>query len=331
MKRKIAIIGDGGWGTTLALLLHGKGEHVVLWGAFADYVDLLKTRRENAKFLPGVPLPAELNITHDLGEALEGAATAVMAVPSQYMRDVAKKVALHHEAGRVFVSVAKGIEIDTMKSMSQILKEEIEPEALAVLSGPSHAEEVARGIPTSVSVASYHEDVARSVQKLFMTERFRIYTNSDLTGVELGGALKNVIAVAAGISDGLGYGDNTKSALLSRGLAEMTRLGVAMGARKETFFGLAGMGDLITTSFSRYGRNRRMGELLGKGMTLEEALATTEQVAEGVKTCVAVEELSEKYRIEMPISHKVYEVLYHHLAPEKAVRDLMMREPKPEH
>jgi glycerol-3-phosphate dehydrogenase (NAD(P)+) len=243
---------------------------------------------------------------------------------------VARRIKRTYAHKTLIVSVAKGIESESLKLMHQVLEEELQPLSLAVLSGPSHAEEVARGIPTSVAVASKSEDVSQWVQKLFMNDRFRIYTNPDLLGVELGGALKNVISIAAGISDGLGYGDNTKSALLTRGLAEMTRLGVAMGARRETFYGLAGVGDLITTAFSAYGRNRKVGELLGKGMKLNEALATTEMVAEGVKTSIAVEHLSKKYSVEVPISQKVYQVLYEGLAPIKAVQELMLREAKPE-
>ncbi len=330
MTEKIAVIGNGGWGTTLALLLLKKGYDVFLWGAFPEYVEFLKAKKENVKFLPGVPLPLELKHTASAAEALSGASTVVMAAPSHVMREVAKRIKSSYLPKTILVSVAKGIEVNSLKRMSEIVLDELKPSSLAVLSGPSHAEEVARGVPTSVAVASENEKIAEQVQKLFMTERFRVYTNADLIGVELGGAFKNVIAVAAGISDGLGYGDNTKSALLTRGLAEMTRLGIAMGAKRETFYGLAGVGDLITTGFSKHGRNRKMGELLGKGMKLEEALKTTEMVAEGVKTAAAVVQLSKKYSVEMPISQKVYQVLYEGLAPSKAVQELMLREAKPE-
>jgi glycerol-3-phosphate dehydrogenase (NAD(P)+) len=330
MEQKIAVIGDGGWGTTLALILLKKGYEVFLWGAFPEYVQFMKDRHENTKFLPGIPLPKELNHTADAQEALADAAIAVMAVPSHVMREVARRIKYAYTQKTLVVSVAKGIEVGSDKRMSEVLMEELQPLSLAVVSGPSHAEEVARGIPAVVAVASQDETIAKVVQNLLMTERFRIYTNSDLVGVEMGGALKNVIAIAAGISDGLGFGDNTKAALLTRGLAEMTRLGVAMGAKRETFYGLAGVGDLITTSFSPYGRNRRIGELIGKGMKLQEALATTEMVAEGVKTVVAVTQLSEQYSVVMPISQKVYQVLYESVEPKKAVQDLMLREAKPE-
>lgn len=330
MKEKIAVIGNGGWGTTLALLLLKKGYDVFLWGAFPDYIQFLKEKRENVKFLPGIPLPSELKHTASAEEALTGASAVVMAAPSHVMREVARKIKSSFSPKTLMVSVAKGVEVDSLKRMSEILIEELHPLSLAVLSGPSHAEEVARGIPSSVAVASRDEAVAVEIQKLFMTDRFRVYTNGDLIGVELGGALKNVIAIAAGISDGLGFGDNTKAALLTRGLAEMTRLGVALGAKRETFYGLAGVGDLITTGFSVHGRNRKMGELLGKGMKLEEALNTTEMVAEGVRTSAAVVKLAKQHHIEVPISQKVYEVLYEGLAPNKAVQELMLREAKPE-
>ncbi len=330
MNEKIAVIGNGGWGTTLALLLLKKGYDVFLWGAFPDYVQFLKEKKENVKFLPGISLPKELKHTADSVEALGGASVAVLAAPSHVMREVAKRIKSSYQSKTTLVSVAKGVEVNSLKRMSEILVEELRPLSIAVLSGPSHAEEVARGVPTSVAVASKNEEIAHQVQKLFMTDRFRVYTNADLIGVELGGAFKNVIAIAAGISDGLGYGDNTKSALLTRGLAEMTRLGVAMGAKRETFYGLAGVGDLITTGFSKHGRNKRIGELLGKGMKMEEALKTTEMVAEGVITSAAVVQLSKKYSVEMPISQKVYQVLYENLDPVKAVQELMLREAKPE-
>jgi glycerol-3-phosphate dehydrogenase (NAD(P)+) len=330
MKEKIAVIGNGGWGTTLGLLLFNKGYDVDLWGVDREYVFYLREKKENVKFLPGITLPEGLKHTSDFKEALQNASFVVMAVPSPYMGQVAGQLKSYFSRDCGVISVAKGIEVGSNKRMSEILKEVLNPKSLAILSGPSHAEEVVRGVPTSVVVASENDAFAQSAQKLFMTDRFRVYTNSDVTGVELGGALKNVISVAAGISDGLGFGDNTKAALVTRGLAEMTRLGVAMGAKKETFSGLAGVGDLITTAFSSHGRNRKMGELIGQGINLEEALKTTEMVAEGVKTCVAVVKLAEQHRLEMPISQKVYQVLYEGLNPKKAVQELMLREAKPE-
>ena len=327
---KISVLGNGGWGTTLALILLKKGFNVYLWGAFPEYVEFLKNKKENQKFLPGIPLPDHLHHTSDISEALSESAYVVMAVPSQYMRSVVKIAKEHIERNASVVSVAKGIEAESMKTMTQVISDETSIASMAVLSGPSHAEEVACGIPASVVVASPDEILAQKIQNIFMTDRFRVYTNQDLLGVELAGAVKNVIALAAGISDGLGYGDNTKSALVTRGLAEMTRLGVAMGAKRETFFGLAGVGDLMTTAFSRHSRNRRIGELIGTGLTLEDALNTTEMVAEGVRTSVAVKELAKKHRIEMPICQKVYEVLYENLKPLQGVQELMMREAKPE-
>jgi glycerol-3-phosphate dehydrogenase (NAD(P)+) len=330
MTTPITVLGDGGWGTTLALLLLGKGHRVRLWGAFPDYVEETRRRRENVKFLPGVPLPESLELCSDLAEAVADADVLVAAVPTQFLRGVLARLAPHYRRGTPLVSVAKGIEVRTTQRPSEILRDVLGRVPVAVLSGPSHAEEVARGLPASVVVASPQAALARRVRELFKTDRFRVYSHTDAVGVELGGATKNVIAIAAGICDGLRLGDNAKAALLTRGLAEMTRLGVALGARRETFAGLAGMGDLITTCMSPFGRNRSVGIQIGQGKSLQDILATMEQVAEGVPTTKSVRTLARRHGVEMPITEECYRVLYHGKAPRRAVADLMTRAAKDE-
>lgn len=332
---KIAVLGDGGWGTTLAVLLHKKGADVTLWGAFPEYVELLKKRRVNEKFLPGIELPRRMQISAELDEAVGGAGVIVTAIPSNHMRRVCRRMAaVLRKRGNsnnvLIVSGSKGIEIATLRRMSQVISEEIGKVRIAALSGPSHAEEVARGGPTTVVVAASNERTAVEAQSLLMTERFRVYTNHDIIGVEIGGAIKNVIAIAAGACDGLGFGDNAKAALITRGMVEITRLGVAMGAKAGTFWGLAGIGDLITTCVSRYGRNRKVGEMIARGKKLKQIMAGTEMVAEGILTAKAARKLSQRYRVEMPITEQIYAVLYRGKDPEKAVRELMMRSPKAE-
>lgn len=331
MANKICVLGAGGWGTTLAVLLHKKGHQVRLWEVFPDYAGILKETRENVKFLPGIKIPEEILVTADFGEALNKAEIAVMAVPSFAVRDVSRMIVRENSRKNIFlVCASKGLELLTNKRLSQVIQEELRKVELAVLSGPSHAEEVSREIPTSVVVASRSSDCAETIQKVFMTERFRVYTSSDLIGVELGGALKNIVAVAAGISDGLGYGDNTKAALLTRGIVEIRKLGVALGADLATFSGLSGMGDLIATCISPYSRNRRLGEEIGKGKTLGQALAETEMVVEGVNTSRAADELSRRLNIEMPITGEIKRVLFERKSPLQAVKDLMTRKAKPE-
>ncbi len=328
---KIGVIGDGGWGTALALLLHGKGHSVTVWGKFPDYTAAMRERRENFKFLPGVELPQDLRLTNSFRELVDGADLFVSAVPTQFVRGVAEEFASHY-TGRPVVSVSKGLERETHLRPTQVLEQALGGGArLCALSGPSHAEEVARGIPTAVSAAADDESDARLAQETFTTGRFRVYRNPDLPGVEMGGALKNVIALAAGMCDGLGFGDNTKSALLARGLVEMIRLGAALGARRETFFGLAGVGDLMTTSFSRHGRNRHVGERIGAGETLEEVLSSMEKVAEGVWTAESVVQLARKTDVSMPISEQVYAVLHEGRSPAEAVKMLMSRPLKSEY
>ena len=332
---RVAVLGDGGWGTTLAILLYKKGADVTLWGAFPEYVEFLKKRRVNEKFLPGVEIPRGLRVSADGEEAVEGTDVIVAAVPSHHMRRICRRTAAilqrqGHGDRVLMVSCSKGIEIASLMRMSQVIREEMGGGRNAVISGPSHAEEVVRGSPTTVVVAASDERTAVEAQALLMTERFRVYTNHDLIGVEIGGAIKNVIAIAAGACDGLGFGDNAKAALITRGMVEITRLGVAMGAKAGTLWGLAGIGDLITTCVSRYGRNRKVGEMIAGGKKLKQILASTEMVAEGILTTKAARKLSRRYRVEMPITDQVYAVLYRGKDPAAAVRELMMRSPKAE-
>ncbi len=284
--RNVAVIGDGGWGTTLAILLNENGAKVNLWGIFPDYIELMKSKRENVKFLPGIKLPDEIPLTSDLAGAVRTADVLILAVPSQHMREVVTRLNGFGIgfADKIFVSVSKGIENKTLMRMSEVTREVLGPVKIGVLSGPTISYEVARGLPTTVVAASGDEDVAKEIQDLFMAENFRVYTNNDVVGVELGGSLKNVIAIAAGISDGLGFGVNTKSGLLVRGIVEIARLGIRMGARQETFYGISGLGDLVTTCVSSHGRNRWFGEEIGKGKRPKEILKTTEMVVEGVGT-----------------------------------------------
>lgn len=328
--KKIGIVGDGGWGTTLAIVLAQKGFSVTLWGAFPDYSDILRTRRVNTKFLPGIRIPREVEITSSMDDTIRNKDIIVLAVPSQYMRGIATRLTAYKTSGKIFVSVAKGIENKTLKRMSEVIYEVLGKVKLCVMSGPTIAHEVAQGIPTTIVASSKDPDVAKTVQGIFMTDRFRVYTNNDVTGVELGGSLKNIIAIASGISDALSFGTNAKAALLTRGLVEMARLGVAMGARKETFYGLSGLGDLATTCISPYSRNRHFGEEIGKGKALRETLKGTEMVVEGVATTESAYELAGKYKIEMPITEQIYKVLYEKKDPKKAVHDLMTRSPKEE-
>ncbi len=330
INKIITIIGDGGWGTTLAVLLSQKGYEVNVWGAFPEHLEILNKKRENAKFLPGVKIPEKINFIADIQEAADRASIVVLAVPSQYMRSVIQKLKSASLDKAIVLSVTKGIEHKKLKRMSEVINEELRKVKLAVLSGPSIAAEVARGIPTSAVTASSDIKIAREIQETFSTARFRIYTANDIVGVELGGSLKNIIAIAAGICDGLGFGTNTKSALLTRGIVEITRLGVALGAQKETFMGLSGMGDLMTTAFNLKSRNHFVGEQIGRGKKLNEILKNMEMVAEGVETTKSAKELAEKNNIEMPITNEVYEVLFKDKNPLKAVNDLMNREQKEE-
>jgi len=328
---KIAVLGDGGWGTTLSILLHSKGYSVSLWGAFPDYVSYLDKKRINTKFLPQIKIPRDIEITPSLKDVIYDKELIIFAIPSQYLRAVLKKVKqLDYSRGVIYLSVIKGIETGSLKRMSEVIHDEIGNVRLAVLSGSTIAYEVAKEIPTTAIIASDDKNLRKYLQGIFMTERFRIYTNKDVIGVELGGSLKNIIAIACGISDGLDFGTNTKAAILSRGLVEISRLGYAMGARVATFSGISGLGDLVTTCISPYSRNRYVGEQIGKGKTFKQIIAHMQMVAEGVPTTQSAYALSLKYKVDMPITKEVYSVLYKNKSPEKAVQDLMTREKKEE-
>ncbi len=311
------------------MLLAQSGRHrVTLWSARAESGRLLQERRENVRLLPGVPIPANVELTTNVARAVDSADLWISAVPTVFLRHTMERVCAAVRPAAPVLSLTKGLEVHTFRRPSEILTEVLGVERVAVLSGPSHAEEVSRGLPTSVVVASQDLDLARWVQGHFGTDRFRVYTNLDPVGVELAGALKNIIGIAAGISDGLGFGDNAKSALLTRGLAEIARFAVALGADAGTFAGLAGMGDLITTCVSRHGRNRHVGERLARGDRAADILAGMTMVAEGVYTAQSVHERATQMGIDMPITTEVYRVLYENKDPRSAVNDLMLRSPK---
>jgi len=328
---RVAVIGCGGWGTALALLLDSNGHHATIWGVEPDYVRSMREIRMNPRYLPGIEIPACVGLTSDMAECVAGGDVVVMATPTVYLRSVCERTSGHLSQGQLIVNVAKGIEEGTQLLGSQIISDVCgEDLDLAGLYGPSHAEEVARGLPTTIVATSRAPELAVRVQRIFMGPTFRVYTNTDVLGVELGSALKNVIAIAAGMCDGLDFGDNAKSALLTRGLAEITRLGVAMGARAETFAGLSGLGDLITTCVSPYGRNRSVGMRIGRGETLDEILASMDQVAEGIRTTRSVCALADRYGVEMPISRAVHDVLFERKPPLEAGMELMQRAARPE-
>ena len=329
----IAILGAGGWGTALAVLLHGNGHRVALWEFRRDAAEKLLALRENKDLLPGVALPPEIVIDYRLRNVLENRDMVLITLPSHTVRDVLKSMKDFHPGEAIWISGTKGIENNTLMRISQVLAEEIlslKMEKIVAISGPSHAEEVGRKMPTAITAASLSRESAERVQSAFKSPFFRIYTSTDIAGVELGGALKNVIAIAAGISDGVGCGDNTKAALMTRGLAEMTRLGVVMGANPLTFAGLSWIGDLIVTCTSRHSRNRFVGEQIGRGKSLESVLDSMLMVAEGVRTTRSVMDLARKYSVEMPISRAVFQVLFEAKDPNDALRELMTRDPKAE-
>lgn len=328
---KFAILGAGAWGTAIALVLAGNPRHrVFLWSARPEHAQEFHQRRENVRLLPGVPIPLSVHLTCDVLEAAQEADMLIAAVPTVYLRATLGRIASQLPREAPVLSLAKGLEMATSLRPTEIIQEVLGPRPLGVLSGPSHAEEVSRGLPTSVVAASRDLQLARWVQQCFSTDRFRVYTNLDVIGVELAGALKNVVGIAAGISDGLGFGDNTKAALLTRGLVEIARFGVALGAELGTFWGLAGMGDLITTCFSRHGRNRHVGERLAHGESMAGILASMAMVAEGIFTARSIYERASRMGIVMPIATEVYRVLYEGKDPRLAVNDLMLREPTSE-
>ena len=328
----VGVLGAGSWGLALSLLLSRKGLGVTVWEFDPQAASLLVSRRERPEKLPGVKIPPQVKVSTSLREVVGGKEFLVFTLPSHCLRDVAERLDGLLPSGAILVSGTKGIENRSLMTMSQILREElgVSPGRIAVISGPSHAEEVARRIPTTVVSASPSLATARRVQELFFTPDFRVYTNPDVLGVELGGALKNIIAIAAGICDGLKLGDNTKGALLTRGLAEMVRLGKRMGANPITFSGLSGIGDLITTCTSKFSRNRFVGEKIGEGKKLTQILEEMTMVAEGVKTTHSAYNLSQKYGVEMPITRQMYGVLFEDKSPKDALFELMTREPKAE-
>jgi len=334
---KIAVLGAGSWGTALALLLYDKWKNELsdfsLWEYQPEYAQKLAETRENSIFLPGYQLPDEWQITSHLETAVSNADALIFAVPSFALRGIAHQLNHFEISPNLFINVAKGIENETLMRMSEVLKDELPGRfhnKIASVYGPSHAEEVAQNLPTSVVAASENEAVAEQARDLFFTDFFRVYHSSDIIGVELGGSLKNVVAIAVGIADGLGYGDNTRAAIITRAAVEMKRLGIALGSREETFNGLSGIGDLIVTCTSRHSRNRYVGEQLGKGKQLEAILAEMKMVAEGVKTAQSVHDLSRKLNIEVPICDEVYRILFEQKNPQQAVTDLMLRSPKAE-
>lgn len=326
MTTRITILGGGAMATACSLLLADqKDQAVTLWARNPEFADQMQRERENARLLPGVRLPDGVSVTSDLERAMAGAEFLVAAIPTQFLRPTLAAARPFLSHSRPVISVVKGIENETFMRPSEIIAEVLGSRAVVALGGPSHAEEIGRRLPTTVVAASGDLGLARQVQRMFNTDRFRVYTNLDLIGVELAAALKNVIAIAAGISDGQGYGDNAKSALLTRGLVEMTRFGLRFGAEASTFSGLAGMGDLVTTCVSPYGRNRNVGERLGKGERLKQILASMDAVAEGVATAKSVHDVSEQEGIEMPITNEVYSVLFNDKPPAEATASLMLR------
>ena len=322
----VGIMGAGSWGTALALLLHKNGHQVTVWSISEEEVKLLSEKREHVSKLPGVKLPKDMVFTTDIESTVKGKDFVVLAVPSPFTRKTARNMSSYVAEGQIIVDVAKGIEESTLMTLSQQIEEEIPQAEVAVLSGPSHAEEVSRGLPTTCVAGAHKKHVAEFVQGIFMSQVFRVYTSPDILGIELGSALKNVIALAAGMADGLGYGDNTKAALITRGIAEISRLGMDMGGRMETFAGLTGIGDLIVTCASMHSRNRRAGILIGRGYTMEEAMAEVKMVVEGVYSAKAALALAGKYGVSMPIVEQVNAILFDGMPAKEAVSELMLRD-----
>lgn len=325
---KVSVLGAGSWGTALAVMLHKNGHEVTLWSALPTEVAELSMTREQKSKLPGVMLHEDINITGMLSGAVKGKDLIVMAVPSVFVRQTASRLKGLVENGQLIVCVAKGIEEDTLMTMSQVIEDELPEVEAAVLSGPSHAEEAGRGIPTTCVVGARSRETAEMIQNIFMNRDFRVYISPDMIGIELGGALKNVVALAAGTADGLGYGDNTKAALITRGMSEIARLGMAMGGKFETFSGLSGIGDLIVTCASVHSRNRKAGYLIGQGYSMEAAMKEVKMVVEGVYSAKAALKLAHKYNVEMPIIEQVNKVLFEGKSGAEAVKELMLRDKK---
>lgn len=322
----VGVLGAGSWGTALALLLHKNGHHVTVWSISKEEVEMLDQEREHKSKLPGVRIPEDMVFTNELAEGIQGKDFVVLAVPSPFTRTTARNMKSYVADDQIIVDVAKGIEEATLMTLSQQIKEEIPQADVAVLSGPSHAEEVGRGLPTTCVVGAKTKKTAEYLQEAFMSDVFRVYTSPDMLGMELGGSLKNVIALAAGIADGLGYGDNTKAALITRGIAEIARLGVAMGGKMESFTGLTGIGDLIVTCASVHSRNRKAGYLMGQGKTMQEAMDEVKMVVEGVYSTKAAVKLAHKYNVSMPIIEQVNAILFEGKNPAEAVKELMLRD-----
>lgn len=329
--KKIAVIGAGSWGTALSLVLHTNGNEVTIWSILESEIQMLSEKHEHTEKLPGVKIPKDIVFTTDLKAAVEGKDYLILAVPSVFTRSTAKSMASYIKKGQVVVCVAKGIEENTLMTLSDIVKEEIPAAEVAVMCGPSHAEEVGTGLPTTVVAGSFKKRVAEGVQDIFMNEVFRVYTSPDVLGMELGGSLKNVIALAAGMADGLGYGDNTKAALITRGITEMGRLAIKMGANYETLSGLTGIGDLIVTCESKHSRNRKAGMLIGQGLTMQQAMDEVKMVVEGVYSAKAAIALARKYNVDMPIIEAVNKVLFEDKPAKEAVTELMLRDKRAEH
>lgn len=325
---KIGMIGAGSWGIALTWLLTNNGHQVTVWSALEDEIRLLQEKHEQTSKLPGVILADSVSFTTSLKEAVKGRDLLVLAVPSPFVRSTAHQLRDVAEEKQIIVNVAKGIEEKTLMTLSEVIEEEIPQAQVAVLSGPSHAEEVGKGVPTTIVAGAKTRSAAEKIQNIFMSPVFRVYTSPDVLGIELGAALKNVVALAAGIADGLGYGDNTKAALITRGITEIARLGTAMGGRRETFFGLSGIGDLIVTCASMHSRNRRAGILIGQGHTMEEAMQEVQMVVEGVYSAKAAMGLAEKYHVSLPIIEQVNQVLFYGKPAADAVGELMLRDKK---
>lgn len=327
----VGVIGAGSWGTALALLLNKNGHSVTVWSISEEEISMLAAEREHKSKLPGVKIPDDMAFTTNMEEAVRGKDILVLAVPSKFTRGTARNMKDYVAEGQIIVDVAKGIEEDTLMTLSQQIEQEVPQADVAVLSGPSHAEEVGRGLPTTVVIGAKTEKTAVYLQEMFLNEVFRVYTSPDMLGMELGGSLKNVIALAAGIADGMGYGDNTKAALITRGIAEIARLGVKMGGAIESFTGLTGIGDLIVTCASVHSRNRKAGYLMGQGKSMEEAMEEVQMVVEGVYSAKAAEKLGKKYGVDLPIINKINEVLFSGKDPKEAVNELMLRDSRAEH
>lgn len=327
---KISVIGAGSWGTALALLLSKNGHEVNVWSIMEEEVNMLSEKREHTEKLPGVKLPESMTFTTDLEQSVKGKDLLVLAVPSPFTRSTSNSMCPFVEEGQIIVNVAKGVEEATLMTLSEIIEQEIPKAEVAVLSGPSHAEEVGRGLPTTCVAGAKTKKTAEYIQEIFMNEVFRVYTSPDILGIELGGALKNVVALAAGIADGLGYGDNTKAALITRGIAEIARLGMKMGGEYKTFAGLTGIGDLIVTCASVHSRNRRAGTLIGKGYSMEDAMKEVKMVVEGVHSAKAAMGLAKKYQVSLPIIEQVNQILFENKPADEAVRELMLRDKREE-